>query len=435
MLHVQRSSRRFCDGVSRRGFLTAGAWAAGGLTLADLLRADAHAATASPVGGSRRPKSLINICLPGGPSHIDMFDLKPEAPSEVRGEFNPIDTVVPGFQICEHMPELAKIADKISVVRSIADASNEHTTNQADSGWPEKSLRAMGGRPGVGAVMSKLAGRVGDCPVASVALNGHTSPGFLGQALKDFQPGTAARNTLKLNMPEDRLYDRKELLGSLDRFRREADISGAMNAMDRFTQDAIDVVTSPAFSDALDISKEPESGRKRYYANEEMRNSNQSLLTARRLVEAGVRVVSLTWGGWDTHSDNFKSLKRSLPRLSVGLSALIYDLQERGMLEDTIIMMSGEFGRTPRINSGAGRDHWPAASFVFLAGGGMRHGQAIGSTDRLGAKPEQRPLHLQQVFATVYRHLGIDVDVAQLIDPAGRPQYIVDHREPISELL
>jgi len=431
MLHVHRNSRRFCDGISRRGFLAAGAWAAGGLTLADLLRADA----ASPAGSSRRPKSLINICLPGGPSHIDTFDLKPDAPSEVRGEFNPIDTVVPGFQICEHMPELAQIADKISVVRSISDASNEHTTTQADSGWPQKSLAAMGGRPGVGAVMSKLAGRFGDCPVASVALSGHTSPGFLGQALKDFQPGTAARNSLKLNISEDRLNDRKELLGSLDRFRREADVSGSMRAMDRFTQDAIDVVTSPAFSDALDIAKEPESGRKRYYTSEEMRSSNQSFLTARRLVEAGVRVVSFTWGGWDTHADNFKSLKRQLPRLSVGLSALIYDLQERGMLEDTVIMMSGEFGRTPRINSGAGRDHWSAASFVFLAGGGMRHGQAIGTTDRLGNKPEQRPIHLQQVFATVYRSLGIDVDVAQLIDPAGRPQYIVDHREPIRELL
>ena len=434
MLHVQRSPRRFCDGISRRGFLTAGAWAAGGLTLADLLRADALAATTSP-GASRRPKSLINICLPGGPSHLDMFDLKPNAPAEVRGEFNPIDTVVPGFQICEHMPELAKIGDKISVVRSIVDASNEHSTNQSDSGWPEKSLRNIGGRPGVGAVMSKLAGPAGDCPVAAVALNGHTSPGFLGQSLRDFQPGTAARNTLKLNMTEERLNDRTALLGSLDRFRRDADNSGAMKAMDRFTQDAIDVVTSPKFSDALDTSKESESGRRRYYQNEDMRGSNQSLLTARRLVEAGVRVVSLTWGGWDTHQDNFKSLKRSLPRLSVGLSALIYDLQERGMLEDTIIMMSGEFGRTPRINSGAGRDHWPAASFVFLAGGGMRHGQFIGSTDRLGGKPEQRPIHLQQVFATVYRKLGVDVDSAQLIDSAGRPQYVVDHREPIRELI
>jgi hypothetical protein len=397
--------------------------------MADLLRAD------SISGGARRPKSLINIALPGGPSHMDMFDLKPDAPAEYRGEFRPISTVVPGFDICEHMPELAQVADKIAVVRSIVDASNEHTTKQADSGWPEKSLREMGGRPGVGAVASKLLGRVGSCPVAAVSLTGHTSPGFLGQSLRDFSPGTSARNSLKLNVAEERLNDRNALLGTLDKFRRDADSSGAMKAMDRFTQDAIDVVTSPEFSDALDTSKEPASGRDRYGKEGNARQSNEKFLQARRLVEAGVRVVSFTWGGWDTHQGNFTSLKRQLPLMSIGLSALIYDLQERGMLEDTIIMMSGEFGRTPRVNSGAGRDHWPAASFVFLAGGGLKMGQYIGSTDRLGNKPEQRPIHLQQVFATVYRKLGIDVDTQQLTDPAGRPQYIVEHREPIRELI
>jgi len=427
MITVNGASRSFCDGVSRRGFLCAGAWAAGGLTLADVLRADAAST-------GRRPKSLINICLPGGPSHLDMFDLKPEAPAEVRGEFRPIPTVVPGFEICEHMPELARIADKIAVVRSIRDASNEHTTKQADSGWPEKSLREMGGRPGIGAVTSKFLGRFGDCPVASVALTGHTSPGFLGQSLRDFQPGTSARNTLKLNVAEERLNDRNALLGSLDRFRRDADMSGAMAAMDRFTQDAIDVVTSPRFSDALDSKLEPQSNRDRYGTENNVRQANEKFLVARRLVEAGVRVVSFTWGGWDTHQGNFTRLKQQLPMLSLGLSALIYDLQERGMLQDTIIMMSGEFGRTPRINSSAGRDHWSAASFVFLAGGGLQTGQYIGETDRLGAKPAERPIHLQQVFATVYRQLGINVDTAQLTDPAGRPQYIVEHREPIAEL-
>lgn len=428
MITVQGNSRCFCDGVSRRGFLCAGAWAAGGLTMADLLRADAVA----PSG--RRPKSIINIALPGGPSHLDTFDLKPDAPAEVRGEFRPIPTVVPGFDICEHMPELARIADKIAVVRSISDASNEHTTRQADSGWPQKSLEMFGGRPGIGAVASKLLGRVGDCPVAAVSLTGHTSSGFLGQALKDFNPGTSARNTLKLSMPEDRLNNRNALLGSLDRFRRDADLSGSMVAMDRFTQDAIDVVTSPQFSDALDAKLEPQSNRDRYGTENNVRQANEKFIVARRLVEAGVRVVSFTWGGWDTHQNNFVTLKRQLPMLSLGLSALIYDLEERGMLQDTLIMMSGEFGRTPRINSTAGRDHWPAASFVFLAGGGLHTGQFIGATDRLGNKPAERPVHLQQVFATVYRQLGIDVDTAQLTDPAGRPQYIIEHREPIHEL-
>jgi uncharacterized protein (DUF1501 family) len=241
-------------------------------------------------------------------------------------------------------------------------------------------------------------------------------------------------------MSEKRLNDRNALLGELDKFRRDTDDSGAMKAMDRFTQDAIDVVTSPKFSAALDVGKEPASSRERYGADNPKLLGNARfldirLLTARRLIEAGVRVVSMTWADWDTHGNNFTTLKHYLPRLDHGLSALIQDLQERGLYEDTIIMMSGEFGRTPRINANAGRDHWPAASFVFLAGGGLKMGQYIGSTDRLGGKPEQRPIHLQQVFATVYRQLGIDVDSQQLIDPAGRPQYIVEHREPIRELI
>ena len=434
MFTVNTGHRHSQSGTSRRDFLCAGAWAAGGLTLTDLLRAEA---IQSASGGAKkhRAKSIINIALPGGPSHQDMFDLKPDAPAEVRGEFRPIPTVVPGFDICEHFGDLAKVADRFAVIRSISDASNEHTNVQADTGWPERSLKEMGGRPGIGAVASKFLGRVGAAPVASVALTGHTSPGFLGQSLRDFNPGTAARQTLKLSMSQDRLNNRTELLGALDRFRRDSDAAGAMTAMDRFTQDAVDVVTSPIFSDALDVSKEPASSRDRYGKDNQTRQMNEKFLVARRLIEADVRVVSFTWGGWDTHSGNFTTLKRQLPALGLGLTALIRDLEERGTLDDTIIMMSGEFGRTPRINGGAGRDHWPAASFVFLAGGGMKMGQYIGATDRLGAKPADRPIHLQQVFATVYRQLGIDVDTTQLMDPAGRPQYIVEHREPISELI
>lgn len=434
MLTLVGKSRRFCDGLSRRGFLQVGAVGLSGLassqvTLADVLRADA-AAGANP-GRVRRPKSIINICLPGGPTHLDTFDLKPGAPAEVRGELNPIATVVPGFEICELMPRLAKVADKIAVVRSISDFSNEHTTRQADSGWPEKSLMPMGGRPGIGAVASKLLGPSAGCPVTSVSLANHTSPGYLGQSLKDFQPDTAARNTLKLRMPEERLHDRQALLSSLDKFQRSADNSGSMKALDRFTQDAIDVVTSPKFSEALEFEREPASTWDRYGD----RQATGRFVTARRLIEAGVRIVSMTFGGWDTHQDNFKTMRRQLPQLDAGLSGLIYDLEERGMLEDTLIMMSGEFGRTPRINGGAGRDHWPGAGFVFLAGGGFRMGQAIGATDRTGSKPVEHPIHLQQVFAMAYRNLGIDVDSAPLADANGRPQYLVDYRDPITELL
>jgi hypothetical protein len=408
--------------------LQIGATAIGGLTLADVLRADAVS------GGSRRPKSLISICLPGGPTHLDTFDLKPEAPVEVRGEFRPIETVVPGFEICELMPSLARIADKIAVVRSISDFSNEHTTRQADSGWPERALKELGGRPGMGAIATKMLGPTTGCPVTSVTMGSHTSPGFLGQSMKDFSTESSAKQTLRLSMAETRLNDRKQLLDGLDRFRRDADGSGAMAAMDRFTADAIDVVTSPRFADALDSDKEPESNRRRYGVDNNTFQLNRKFLTARRLVEAGVRVVSLTWGGWDTHSGNFTSMRNQLPKLDIGLSGLIYDLEERGMLQDTMIIMSGEFGRTPRINQTAGRDHWPGAGFVFMAGGGFKMGQAIGTTDRIGAKPDQNPIHLQQVYAEVVRKLGIDPEVSQLRDPVGRPQYLFEYRDPIKEL-
>lgn len=428
MLTFHGRSPSYCDRHTRRGFLQIGATAIGGLTLADVLRADAVS------GSSRRPKSLISICLPGGPTHLDTFDLKPEAPVEVRGEFRPIETVVPGFEICELMPSLARVADRIAVVRSISDFSNEHSTRQADSGWSERALKDLGGRPGMGAIATKMLGPTAGCPVTSVTMGSHTSPGFLGQSMKDFSTESSAKQTLRLSMAETRLNERKQLLDGLDRFRREADATGAMAAMDRFTADAIDVVTSPRFADALDTDKEPESNRRRYGADNNTYQANRKFLTARRLVEAGVRVVSLTWGGWDTHSSNFTSMRNQLPKLDIGLSGLIYDLEERGMLQDTMIIMSGEFGRTPRINQTAGRDHWPGAGFVFMAGGGFKMGQAIGTTDRIGAKPDQNPIHLQQVYAEVVRKLGIDPDVAQLRDPVGRPQYLFEYRDPIKEL-
>jgi hypothetical protein len=439
MLSFIGSPQSFCDRLARRDFLRIGALAAGGLTLPDVLRSDAAAATS--VGRrDHRPKSIINIYLPGGPSHIDMFDLKPQAPAEIRGEFRPISTNVPGMEICEHFPRLAERADRFAVVRSITGLNEEHRPNQSDSGWSEKSLQDMGGRPGVGAVVSKLQGPAPGCPIASVAMGGFTSPGFLGQSAKDFAPEGSGRNDLRPQrpLPESRLRDRHALLGELDRFRRETDVSGAMQAFDRFTAGAIDVVTTPRFSEALDIDREPAAGRDRYGETRQdtpVGRTNGRFVLARRLIEAGVRVVSFSWHGWDTHDANFTTLKERLPMLDVCLRALLDDLQERGLLDDTMIMMSGEFGRTPRINARAGRDHWAPASFVFVAGGGLRGGQMIGATDRLGAVVQDRPIHLQQVFATVYRQIGIDVETAQFIDPAGRPQYLLDHREPIAELI
>ncbi|MEX0718955.1 MAG: DUF1501 domain-containing protein [Planctomycetaceae bacterium] len=430
MLTFFGESGRFCDSISRRSFLQVGGLALGGLSLPGLLRAEAVA------GARATGKSVINIFLSGGPPHIDMFDLKPAAPAEYRGEFAPIATNVPGMEICELMPELAGIADRYTVVRSLTGVKNEHNANQSDSGWSVRSLMSMGGRPGLGAVMSKVLGPAHETPRGTaptfVDLSGWTSPGFLGPVHRAFRPDGDTRASLRLRQgfTAERLDDRRSLLNGLDRLRRDADATGAMTAMDSFTQRAVDLVASGKVAEALDVEKEDAKTLERYGENR-----NRNFLMARRLIEAGVRCVAFSFYDWDTHQKNFYGMRIRLPNLSRALTALIEDFEQRGLLDDTIIMMSGEFGRTPRINNLAGRDHWNQASFFFLAGGGLRHGQMIGTTDARAEAPIDRPIHLQQVFATVYRQLGIDPEHTQLFDPNGRPQYLLDEREPIGELI
>lgn len=445
MLTIFGDRQDFCDGLSRRNFLKIGGLALGGLTLPQLLRAESLA------GARATGKSVINIYLPGGPTHMDIFDLKPDAPKEFRGEFNPIRTNADGVEICELMPDLAKVADKFTIVRSITDMANEHSATQSDSGWSTSSLRQIGGRPGLGSVMSKVCGPAqvtphGTAPTA-IDLTNWTAAGFLGPLHQAYRPDGTGRSNLKLNnsVSLERLNDRRALLGDLDRLRRDADSHHMMEAIDSFTERAVGIITSGELAKALDVTQEDPRVAERYNLSSAggggngrrrgNRSNTENFLIARRLVEAGVRCVSLSWGGWDTHGDNFNSMKNQLPRLDRGLSALIEDLDTRGMLDNTIIMMSGEFGRTPRINSGAGRDHWPQAAFFFLAGGGMRHGQVIGSTNRLGEVPKDRPVRLQNVFQTVYHQLGIDTNAITLTDPNGRPQYLLDHREPLLELV
>ena len=433
MLVFQGERQRYCDGISRRGFLRVGGLAiGGGLTLPNLLRAEASA------GSAATKKSIINIFLPGGPPHIDTFDLKPEAPKEYRGEFQPIRTNVSGVEICELMPQLAAIADHYTIIRSIRGLRDEHTPTQSDSGWSQNDLRSIGGRPGVASVMAKVLGTSHPTPhgaaPTSVDITGWTRPGFLGQTYAAYRPDGEARQNLTLNrISEERLSDRTSLLRELDRMKRDVDSSGMMDAVDGFTGRAVELITSGELAKALDLSKEDPQVRARYGIDKQ-RDLDRFLL-ARRLIQAGVRCVALAWGGWDTHGQNFQQMRRQLPRLDQALAALIEDLRESGCLDDTIIMMSGEFGRTPRINGGAGRDHWAPASFFFLAGGGFRHGQVIGATNRLGEVPSERPVHVQHVFHTVYRQLGIDPDVVQLHDPNGRPQYLLDERDVIQELV
>lgn len=414
-------SANFCDGVSRRSFLQLGALSMGGLTLGQLYQAEA----AAGVGSSN--KAIINVHLSGGPSHQDMFDLKPEAAVEFRGEFKPISTNVPGMDICEHFPLLATMADKFAVIRSLIGSTGAHSNYQTHSAYDQRDLRNAGGRPALGSVISKLRGPSESGAPAFISYSGG-DPGYLGAVHKAFEP---MGGSLKLNdkLTSARLDERTNLLGQLDKIRRDMDTSGKMDALDSFTQRAVSVVTSGAVADALDQNKTSDKDRDRYG------REGTSFLRARRLVEAGVRVVTMTWGGWDTHSGNFTSLKRQLPNMDRGLSALLTDLSESGMDKDVTVIVWGEFGRTPRVNMSAGRDHWPQVMQAFVAGGGMQLGQVIGSTTKNAEYAKDRPVHFHEVFATLYHNLGIDVRTAQLIDTAGRPQYLVDKREVISELV
>ncbi len=436
MFSLSGCQYRCCDGISRRNFLQIGALAFGGLTLPNLLRAEAESQ------GKATGKSIINIFLNGGPTHMDTFDLKPTAPVAYRGEFMPIKTKSSGLEICELMPELAAVGDKFSIIRSLSDFSMEHSSTQADSGWSNRSLKSVGGHPGIGSVMSKLFGASQITPEGAaptnVDLGGSSKPGFLGATHSAYRPDSIGLRNLKLDrrVSSDRLDDRVQLLKDLDGIKRAMDASGRMTAIDSFTERAMGIITSGKLADALDSRKFDEKTKKLYGVGRgRYSRQNESFMKASRLLEAGVRCVSLRFGGWDTHSQNFKSMKNQLPPLSVALSALITDLDRSGRLDDTIIMMSGEFGRTPRVNRNAGRDHWNKSGFFFLAGGGMQHGQAIGKTNRLGEFPIERPVKLQHVFHTVYHLLGIDTDQTTLIDPNGRPQYLVNHRELIKELL
>ena len=370
MFSFHGQSQRFCDQFARRDFFRIGGLAISGLTLPKLLQAEQASA------GRATGKSIINIYLAGGPTHLDTFDLKPTAAREFRGEFQPIPTNVPGMQICELMPKLSQVGDKFSVIRSISGLRDEHAPQQSDSGWSEQSLRNMGGRPGIGSVMSKLWGPSqttanGTAPTF-VDLTGWTKTGFTGQINAGFRPDGEGRQNLSLNQTVSlrRLDDRKALLNGLDRLQRNVDQSGMLTAIDSYTDRAVGIVTSGELAKAMDLRQEDPRQLERYGAKNG--NENQRFILARRLIQSGARCVSFSWGGWDTHGDNFNTMRRQLPPLDQGLAALIDDLDAHGLLESTIIMMSGEFGRTPRVNNTAGRDHWARASFFFLAGGGLR---------------------------------------------------------------
>ena len=450
MLTIHGSGQRFCDGVSRRSFMKIGGLAMGGLTMPDLLQAESQ----SRAGSSK--KSVIMIYLAGGPPHIDMVDLKPEAPLEIRGSYRPIETNVPGIRICEHLPRLAAMMDKLAVIRSVVGAVNAHASFQCMTGR-SPNPQPQGGWPSIGSVASKLLGSpdpsvrpfVGLQPaMKNVGYGDPGQPGFLGTAHSAFRPSGPGMSDMVLNgITIDRLGDRKALLASLDSYRRQIDAATTTTESDTFTKNALSILTSSKLVEALDLEREDPRCRDRYGRGSTKPAGygdagpllNDYFLAARRLIEAGVRVVTLSYGRWDWHGDLDGIPKTNLEHLAgldQGVSALIEDLRVRGLDEDVSVIVWGEFGRTPRINKEGGRDHWPNVSCALLSGGGMRTGQVIGATNKFAEYPTERPVTFGEVFATLYHQLGIDVDTVTVEDLTGRPRYLVqDGAKPIEELI
>jgi hypothetical protein len=436
----------FCDGISRRNFLRIGSLGLGGLSLPGLLRGEAVS------GVGRSNKAIIMIYLPGGPSHQDMFDLKADAPREIRGEFKPISTSVPGIQISEHLPKLARLADKYTIIRSMVGAEDRHDAVTCLTGRLSRGA-PPGGWPCLGSFLSKLEGPADPSIPPFIGLApkmGHMEwadngvPGFLGPAYAplEINKGGGQEDMVLNGVTLDRLADRRTLLSSLDGFRREVDSTGMMNGLDAYNQQAFGILTSSKLVDALDLKKEPAKVVERYGKGDPRNRDDggpklmEHFLVARRLVEAGARCVTLAFSRWDHHGDNFGALRQDLPLLDQGLSALIADLHERGLEKDVSVVVWGEFGRTPTINKDGGRDHWPRVSAALLAGGGLRHGQVIGSTDRLGGEAASRPVQFGEVFATMYHALGLDVNKVTVNDLTGRPQFLVDNgQQPMRELI
>jgi len=462
-----RSTR--CDGISRRNCLQIGALGMGGLALPDLLRAAANS------DSSRPAKAVIMVLLPGGPPHLDTFDLKPAAPSEIRGEFRPIATTIPGLEMCELLPRLAGLAHKLTVIRSLHGFLDDHNLHWCTTGWeshpPMVSSPIVPGYPpgdwpSVGSILSRQFGpRVPGVPpnvdltpidpdARFILRTPPGQPGYLGAAHAGFEVNAVDRRNIALNgVSLNRLSDRRTLLASFDRFRRRVEQDGLTDGIEEFHQQAFEVLTSSRLAHALDLSREDAATRARYgldvpYPHErDGKTYLDQFLLARRVVEAGARCVTLAFCrypfgrmlqgdyNFDWHKDNFNEARGALPLLDLGLSALIQDLDDRSMLDDVAVVVWGEFGRTPRINRNAGRDHWPSVASGLVIGGGMRMGQVIGSSTRWGETPLTRPVHFREVFASLYTRLGIDIATTQFTDLAGRPQYLVGDHRPLPELL
>jgi hypothetical protein len=430
---------RTCEGLTRRELLKVGTVSFLGLGLTEFLALKAHAdAPTKPKSkGATRDVSVILLWMAGGPSHVDTFDPKPDAPDTIRGPFEAIRTKVPGVYLSEHLPKLALQMDKFSILRSVThgDGAHERAQHYLQTGYlPIPTMEF----PAYGAVLAKERGMANNLPPYVTLLGGSEGmgAGYLGGSFNPFFAGNPNDGNYRvpdLNLPNGvqrtRLDRRKALLQTLDTLARSND---AIKSMDTYFNNAYKLVTSTDSQKAFDIAKEENRLRDLYGRNP----FGQACLLSRRLVESGVRFVTITQGGWDTHEGNFPALKDNLlPTVDQGMSALLMDLKERGMLDTTLVLWMGEFGRTPEINknSNPGRDHWPNSMSVAIAGGGTRGGMVIGETDAKAMAPKERPIHVEDLAATLFHALGIDPE-KEYVTPSGRPVRLANDGKVIREL-
>lgn len=441
--------KRYCDGMTRRDALRVGVAGTLGasMTLPGLLQAEALAGKQKPGAGD---VSLIILFLQGGLSTIDTLDLKPNAPAEFRGEFSPIKSNVPGMELCEHLPAVAKTAEKFSLIRSFTHTNSSHghadhwmLTGYAPRPGFNPNLKPNNQRPSHGSVIAWKKGPRGTVPPYVCLPKMHRSCGAadLGSTYAPFvvnadpnAPGfTVPDLAPPMEIDAKRLGNRKALLGIVDRYQKSAELkaNSQANALSTFQQKAFSLMTSAETKAAFDIRREPDKLRDAYGRH----SLGQSCLMARRLVEAGVRCVTIDHTNWDTHYNNFSVLKTDLlPQLDAGLSTLFRDLTDRGMLGNTLVLVMGEFGRTPKVNKQAGRDHWGPSNTILLGGGGIQPGRVIGATNSRGEKPAADPLGPADLTATMHHCLGIDPD-EEYRTPEGRPLKIVDGGKVIQSLL
>lgn len=448
------SDDRYCDHLSRRRMLRIGGTGLlSGLSLPSLLRLQAEAAPTSAADGLPREvkaKSIIFFLLEGGPSHIDMWDLKPQAPAEIRGPFQPISTVVPGTNISELLPLCAKVVDKFTILRSHSHADNAHQTGRhwLLTGYPPsfadgqaKGVPFNELYPSIGSIISRELGAGGDVPPYIEMPNplGPGGPGFYGSKYAPFtinndpsQPDFKVRDLdVPAGVSADRFARRQRLLAGAEELGPGANATGKAETLSSYYERALDLVTSPQARAAFNIQAETPEMRERYGYS----SIGQSALLARRLVEAGCRFIGIEHGSWDTHFDNFTSHEKSLvPPTDRALSTLLVDLDERGLLDETLVVMMGEMGRTPRINKDAGRDHWSQCQTVILAGGGIKRGVVIGASDDTASLPTTQPYGIQDLLRTIFHLVGVDADKVYNT-PLGRPVPLVNGGHKIDELL